>query len=495
MPALPDQNWYNAHPKAVNASNNFDISIFREGLRISLAAYKSLATELVADLKQNGIAVGNPNLNFRSKEIKGRINTTIQGLINRSSVKHGWHEIKDDIVKDYLFEFAKRCQYNSKRATKAAVKKETPPPQSFLSASPSPLLSHQPLKVSASSSALGTSFIHLATPATWGDSTRSQSSSAGKVHSLESCTLYVTRSESGQTHEDTIDVFLKSASTNSSGRYGPNDYDFSIFKKELTENLSYNEQTDILRYWHSERGFLDVDSDSKWRVALRDLASQPTSGVLNFEVAKKNILGGLRGREVNEMNTQATESSSVHLASTAATLDTRQDVAQTTNSPVPELLVTSPTSANQNTASSPKVRLADQNSILEQPKNDSSQKALLMNPPRNGLAAMQQQLANPKRTRLLGGPSKDSLAARNQLLANSNRKTLPKIFLTPSKPAGNSPWGPPRKSKSNSEPSKHDKSSDEGDSDELQPPIKRRRQMRKKKAGITVVNEIPRSWY
>jgi len=35
---------------------------------------------------------------------------------------------------------------------------------------------------------------------------------------------------------------------------------------------------------------LDVDRDSKWRVALRDLATQSTLRVLNFKVAKKEIL-------------------------------------------------------------------------------------------------------------------------------------------------------------------------------------------------------------
>ena len=39
--------------------------------------YKLLATKLVADLKQNEIAIGNSNLNFISKEIKGRVSTTI----------------------------------------------------------------------------------------------------------------------------------------------------------------------------------------------------------------------------------------------------------------------------------------------------------------------------------------------------------------------------------------------------------------------------------
>jgi hypothetical protein len=95
-------------------------------MRISLAKYELLATKLVANLKQNRIAIGNLNLNFISKKIKGKVNTTIQGLINKNSAKYSWHKIKDNTVKDYLFGFAKQCEYNSKRFAKAAIKKETP---------------------------------------------------------------------------------------------------------------------------------------------------------------------------------------------------------------------------------------------------------------------------------------------------------------------------------------------------------------------------------
>jgi hypothetical protein len=470
MLPLPDKEWYSAHPKAVNTMGNLDIAAFQQGLRISPADHESLATELIADLKQNGIAVGDLELNFRSQEMKNKVNTTIQGLINKNGSKYGWHEIEAHIVRSYLFECAKRCHYKEKRATKTAAKKETPPPLSIASASPSPLLSYKPLGERDSSLAPGPSPRPANRPpisTVFSDLTRPQSSNAGKAQPLESCTLYVTRVESGQTHEDTIDVFLKSASAKSSRGYGPNDYDFLIFKSELAENISYNEQTEVIRYWHSERGLLDVDNSSKWRVALRDLASRSSSGVLSFNIVQKDRTDGLRGLAIAA---PAAESLS-------AVSETAQEGMQATKSSVPTVLVTSPTLPNQKAAPPPRLRFGDQNLILEQPESSTTRKTLIVRLPRHGLAAAQQQLASPGQKSSLNDRSKDDLAVDSHSLANQKRKALPNNPSTPSKLAGNSPWGPPKRSKHSLESTEQNEDSDDEDSEEPHPPRKR---MRKK---------------
>jgi hypothetical protein len=93
--------------------------------------------------------------------------------------------------------------------------------------------------------------------------------------------------DTGDDFEDTIDMFESlefRASRHLKSAAEPGDYDFTIFKKALVESLSYDEQSDIIGYFNDEKGFIEVNQDSKWRVALRYLASRLSSGILNFEI-------------------------------------------------------------------------------------------------------------------------------------------------------------------------------------------------------------------
>jgi hypothetical protein len=177
--------------------------------------------------------------------MKSKVNTTIQGLIDKNGSKYSWHEIEACIVRSYLFRFAKRCSNDEEQAITTAIKK-TLVLLSFGSALPSYLPYCQLLGEQDSPSAPGPSprpAHGSATSTAYGDSTRPQRSNVGEAQLLKSYTWHVTRIECDQTHEDTIDVFLKSVSAHSSGRCGLDGHEFSILKSEPAENISYHKQT------------------------------------------------------------------------------------------------------------------------------------------------------------------------------------------------------------------------------------------------------------
>jgi hypothetical protein len=309
MLPLQSAEWYRAHPKPVNSQNNYDIPLFRQGLRIPEADYEPLVDHLTTAVNRNNIPFDSPTFNLRTSESRASVSPVLQSLIDKYSAKFGWDKINDDIVKNYLFEFFKRWLYNKKRSLPKTIK--TIPEADPLTPT-RPSVPVTPTGPSSQQSDFETLSRFIQGPTASGASHLSTpllNRNTSQIHPLQVCTLLITRTNDSRSYEDTIDVFLKPEFRNSSSEHGPNDYDFSVFKGALTAELLYNEHAEILRYRHSQRGILDVDSDSKWRVALRDLSSQPSLGVLNFEIALQGTPGGLRGLPATVVSTQSTPSS------------------------------------------------------------------------------------------------------------------------------------------------------------------------------------------
>jgi hypothetical protein len=342
MLPLPSAEWYTAHPKPVTPQNNYDIPLFRQGLRVPETDYEMLVDELTTAVNHNSIPFDNPTFNLRTSETRESISPVFQTLINKYSAKFGWDKIHDNIVRNYLFEFFKRWLYNKKRSF--------PRTKRTLSGSSVPVT---PTGPSNQRSNLGSPSQYSQEPTTPSASNFFLSPldrNKGRVQPLQSCTLFVTRTDDGRNYEDTIDVFMKPAARNLSTSHGPNDYEFSIFRIAITEELSYDEQADVIHYTHSQRGLLEVDTDSKWRVALRDLASQPNSGVLNFEIAQRDRHRGLRGlRDLRTANVDAQPTASPLARSlmTPSPSTTQQDTAQAIGPPSAPLTSVLPKGATQ----------------------------------------------------------------------------------------------------------------------------------------------------
>ena len=104
---------------------------------------------------------------------------------------------------------------------------------------------------------------------------------------LHESIVYVKQADTSKDYEDTIDMF-RSLEFKSSrhlkivAKLG--DYNFTVFKNALARVALYNEQSDMIGYFYNIKGFVEVNQDSKWRVALRYLASRSSSGMLNFEI-------------------------------------------------------------------------------------------------------------------------------------------------------------------------------------------------------------------
>lgn len=347
MLPLPSAEWYRDHPKPLNSQNNYDIPMFHEGLRIPVADYESLVSELTTAMEHSSIPFDNPTWNLRSPENRSSISSVLQRLIDKNSAKYGWHEINNKIIRDYLFEFFKRWLFNKKRsllmrsAVNLVSRHSVPVTPTKLSALQSSLQASQPLapRHQLSSGPTFPSAPSLSLQCPQGPATPAASSlsstpllhqNASQVHPLHTCTVLVRRLDNGEDYEDTIEVFQKAASENLGRDYRPNDYDFLLFKKELAEVLSYNDQTDIIRYHHFEKGPVDVSHDSKWRVALRYLASQTSSGVLNFEIAQKGKPSGLRHAPTANEGVQLMETSPIHPSPSSPSSATQQEAAPAT---------------------------------------------------------------------------------------------------------------------------------------------------------------------
>jgi hypothetical protein len=271
------------------------MSVLQQGLRISQSDYESLLYQITTLIEDSGILLNNPKFRLNKSENKAVISPILKSLIDNKGIEYGWDQISQEILEIYVFELFKRWFYNKKRNLQNTSPAD-PPVGSNVPVTPT--------RPSTRNSSLETP--QASTPQTH----TPQYQIASQRRRLHECTLRINRLDDGREHEDTIDVFLKPALANSPGEHSPNDYDFSIFKSELAEALSYDSQSDFITYCHSTRGFSNVDSDSRWRVALRDLADHSTSsGILDFRIENRGIPSGLRGLSSSNANTRPTDSS------------------------------------------------------------------------------------------------------------------------------------------------------------------------------------------
>ncbi len=121
-----------------------------------------------------------------------------------------------------------------------------------------------------------------------------------ELHTYE---IHVKQLDTGLEYEDTIDTFLNvdSRSLPKDAGRGPSNYDFTIFKRQLTEALEYDHESDKIIYTHALKGEVEVDLDWKWRVALKHLSTQPGGqGILNFAIRQKNNQPNVSDRVTTE---------------------------------------------------------------------------------------------------------------------------------------------------------------------------------------------------
>jgi|SRR5277367_3328865 len=336
LPLQPPE-WYQQHPKPVNVQNNLDVQLFQQGLRLTDADHDKLANELLATLKQNVIGPNEGPFDLRNPENKTQVSKVLDLVISKRSAQYGWNEIGSNTVKEYMFELAKRCLYNWKRSlrkTAAGIlasesdglaahfslmqaSPQQPHPQT-----PPPLVPPRPpFGGSIHHATSGPSMLYprgLTTPAALGASTPLPSTNVVQGCPLHESIVYVRRADTGEDYEDTIDMFLSLEFRDSRHLNitpGPGDYNFTIFKNELAGALSYNEQSDMIGYFHNEKGFVEVNQDSKWRVALRHLGSKSSSGMLNFEIQKRGGHSRFGGHNTVGVSAHSTlKSSSLYAA-------------------------------------------------------------------------------------------------------------------------------------------------------------------------------------
>ena len=465
MLPIKDKAWYAARQKPYKAeSTNFDMDTFREGLRIPEDDLKRLTSEMGPDMKQHDFDFGTLGVELRNHEAKEKVSAAMKDMIARNRVKYGWDIIAPEVLKDYLFEFAKYCHNKAKRASKTVIKKETPPPPAFPVASQSPQLCYRSPGEADSNATLGSPLIHPAALAT-----------STKYPSLDSHTICVTRDDNGETYEDTIDHFQK---PDTSGK-GPNDYDFAVFKGELVKELQYNEQTETISYKNSKQGSLTIASDSNWRMALRNLSSQAfqaKSEELNFRIYKRVIPGALHGHHSPSQqsgNAAPIPASNDPLkAGLAAPI--RNDSPKNGTAPADLKLpnteeVSTPKDPSNAGSPTPDQQLANASPILtrnDPPKADK--------PGPHPISA-----ETEKRTPLLGGrPNADqsapnktigNLLKRNPQSDNRRRRNLKSPVSTPLQPLVDTPWRNPNMYKRDYE------AEDDDESGEPQPPCERKR--------------------
>lgn len=294
MLPLPTPEWYKRYPKPFSRAGNIDTAICQQGLRLSKKDEETLLNDISEAMRNNGVPFGD-HVELKGLELKSKVKAILHTLSSKVGPQYGWYEIDEidtQIVPDYLFELAKKFHNNLKRR----VSKEA-------AANQAPAI--RPSGVVALGPPLGTCLRMpyglaipfgqgLNTPTTSGDSTPAPNINAGQGHPLHTYDICVARVNTGEDYEDTIDVFLKPESRNSAAEPRPSDYDFALLKKQLTEALSYTEELEIISYTHAQKGEVEVDHDSKWRVALKHLSSQPSPrATLNFKLKKKAENGRL----------------------------------------------------------------------------------------------------------------------------------------------------------------------------------------------------------
>jgi hypothetical protein len=89
-------------------------------------------------MKQHNFDFGTLGVELRNHKAKEKASAAVKDMIARNSVKYRWDIITPEVLKDYLFEFAKYCYNKAKRALKTVIKMETPPPLAFPIALQSP---------------------------------------------------------------------------------------------------------------------------------------------------------------------------------------------------------------------------------------------------------------------------------------------------------------------------------------------------------------------
>jgi len=71
------------------------------------------------------------------------------------------------------------------------------------------------------------------------------------------------------------------------GELGPNDFDFEVFRAEISNAMAYDPDTEDICYSHESQGATLVENPSRWRVALLHLWHQSFDGRLRFEIIPK----------------------------------------------------------------------------------------------------------------------------------------------------------------------------------------------------------------
>jgi len=295
MLPLPTPEWYKRYPKPFSKAGNIDTAICQQGLRLSKEDEETLLNDISEAMRNNSVPFGD-HVELKGLELKSKVKAVLHTLSSKVGSQYGWHEIDKidtQIVPDYLFELAKKFHNNLKRRVgKKAAANQAPAARPSGVAAPSPPLGTCPRTSYGLAISLGQG---LSTLAALGDSTPAPIINVGQGHPLRTCDIYVARVDTGEDYEDTIDVFLKPESRNSAAEPRPSDYDFALLKKELTKALSYTEELEIISYSHAQKGEVEVDHDSKWRVALKHLSSQPSpQATLNFQLKRKAENGQLR---------------------------------------------------------------------------------------------------------------------------------------------------------------------------------------------------------
>jgi hypothetical protein len=288
MLPLPTPEWYKRYPKPFSKAGNINTAICQQGLRLSKKDEETLLNDISEAMRNNGVPFGD-HVELKDVELKSKVKAVLHTLSSKVGPQYGWYEIDEidtQIVPDYLFELAKKFHNNLKRRVgKEAAANQAPAARPSGVAAPGPPLGACPRASYGSAISFGRG---LNTPAASGDSTPAPNINVGRGHPLHTCDICVVRVDTGEDYEDTIDVFLKPESRNSAAKPRPSDYDFALLKKQLTEAVSYTEELEIISYSHTQKGEVEVDHDSKWRVALKHLSSQPSPrATLNFKLKKK----------------------------------------------------------------------------------------------------------------------------------------------------------------------------------------------------------------
>src|SRR5271167_1788707 len=99
LPLQPPE-WYKQHPRPVNVQNNFDISIFQQGLRLTKVDHERLANDLTNAMKQGVNNFEDGSLELRNSENKNKVNIVLDTVISQKSAQYGWTEIDGSTVKE-----------------------------------------------------------------------------------------------------------------------------------------------------------------------------------------------------------------------------------------------------------------------------------------------------------------------------------------------------------------------------------------------------------